>query len=166
MRNEERIKSRNFLLRVAKYGQNYFRVRKSSECELNMYYRVQNVIIEEIKIRLLRESVVVSCYHRHKYVLSVKVIIYISIYIKGLVYIYLLQSKNLTSTDCSPVFFWRISLTAETKPQRLESCGTATRWIEKADWQKLEAKMQFLYSSFYCHETSSCFIITGNRIHR
>lgn len=49
MRPDDQIKRRNFLLRVAKYGENFFPVRKSSDLVIQQYYRVQNAIIKDTK---------------------------------------------------------------------------------------------------------------------
>lgn len=47
--NEEKIKRRNLLLRVAKYGENYYPIRKPSEMKIGAFYRVQSAMIKETK---------------------------------------------------------------------------------------------------------------------
>lgn len=46
---EEKTKRRNLLLRVAKYGENFFPMRKASELKLGFFYRVVDAIEKETK---------------------------------------------------------------------------------------------------------------------
>lgn len=46
---EEKVKRRNLLLRVAKYGENYYPIKKSSEMPVGKFYQVQSGILKETK---------------------------------------------------------------------------------------------------------------------